>query len=100
MLSWHVLVLSLCVFMMLQCVLMVSQWWLFSAAVNHRFPKPMRNISISLDAVDEWHMRCVVELVMCLTGLSERVGRHADGLDRVYDVSRRYCDGTILILFF
>ena len=45
-------------------------------------------------------MRCVVELVMCLTGLSERVGRHADGLDRVYDVSRRYCDGTILILFF
>ena len=45
-------------------------------------------------------MHCVVELVMCLTGLSERVGRHADGLDRVYDVARRYCDGTMLILCF
>ena len=45
-------------------------------------------------------MRCVVELVVCLTGLSGHVGRHADGLDRVYDVARRYCDGTILILCF
>ena len=68
---------------------------LLSAAVNHRFPKPMRNISISLDAVDEWHMRCVVELVVCLTGLSGRVGRHADGLDGGYNVAQRYCEGRI-----
>ena len=40
-------------------------------------------------------MRCVVELVVCLTGLSGRVGRHADGLDERYNVARRYCDRRI-----